>query len=87
MTPTKLLIGQILLVFAKIVAGNIGALNLGNAIGAALGGAVIAEGWGYSAVALSGAAASGIGFLFITAGSGRGVRRPNEVLCTEAGRS
>nr|WP_272214486.1 MFS transporter [Marinicella sp. W31]MDC2880102.1 MFS transporter [Marinicella sp. W31] len=37
-------------------AMNIGAFNLGNAIGAALGGAVIDVGFGYRAVALAGAA-------------------------------
>lgn len=37
---------------------NIGAFNLGNAIGAALGGAVIGGGLGYPAVALAGAAAA-----------------------------
>lgn len=44
---------------------NIGAFNLGNAIGAALGGAVIAAGLGYPAVALAGAAASSLGLLAI----------------------
>lgn len=43
-------------------AVNIGAFNLGNAIGAALGGGVIAAGFGYPAVALAGAATSVIGF-------------------------
>ena len=42
---------------------NIGAFNLGNAIGAALGGGVIAAGWGYPAVALAGAAAAGLGLV------------------------
>ncbi|MEK0405165.1 hypothetical protein WNX62_16235, partial [Lactiplantibacillus plantarum] len=37
-------------------AVNIGAFNLGNAFGAALGGGVIAAGWGYPMVALAGAA-------------------------------
>jgi DHA1 family inner membrane transport protein len=37
-------------------AMNIGAFNLGNAIGAALGGAVISKGLGYPAVSLAGAA-------------------------------
>jgi len=46
-------------------AVNIGAFNLGNAIGAALGGAVIAGGLGYPAVALAGAAASALGLLMI----------------------
>lgn len=41
---------------------NIGAFNLGNAIGAALGGGVIAAGLGYPAVALAGAATSVLGF-------------------------
>lgn len=45
-------------------AMNIGAFNLGNAIGAALGGAVIAGGFGYPAVALAGAAASASGLVF-----------------------
>ena len=40
---------------------NIGAFNLGNALGAALGGGVIATGLGYPAVALAGAAASALG--------------------------
>tara|TARA_B100000678_G_scaffold84301_1_gene70066 strand:- start:390 stop:1577 length:1188 start_codon:yes stop_codon:yes gene_type:complete len=43
-------------------AVNIGAFNLGNAIGAALGGGVIAAGLGYPVVALAGAATSAIGF-------------------------
>lgn len=40
---------------------NIGAFNLGNAIGAAVGGAVIAGGLGYPAVALAGALAAALG--------------------------
>ena len=44
-------------------AVNIGAFNLGNALGAALGGGVIAAGLGYPAVALAGAATSTIGLL------------------------
>lgn len=46
-------------------AMNIGAFNLGNAIGAALGGAVIAGGLGYPAVALAGAAASASGLALV----------------------
>lgn len=42
-------------------AVNIGAFNLGNAIGAALGGGVIAAGLGFPAVALAGAATSALG--------------------------
>jgi DHA1 family inner membrane transport protein len=46
-------------------AMNIGAFNLGNAIGAALGGAVIAAGLGYPAVSLAGAAASASGLVLL----------------------
>ncbi|AQR62391.1 MFS transporter [Brevundimonas sp. LM2] len=46
-------------------AMNIGAFNLGNAIGAALGGAVIAAGLGLPAVALAGAAASASGLALL----------------------
>ena len=42
---------------------NIGAFNLGNAFGAALGGGVIATGLGYPAVALAGAATSALGLV------------------------
>jgi len=44
---------------------NIGAFNLGNALGAALGGGVIASGLGYPAVALAGAATSTIGLVSV----------------------
>jgi MFS transporter, DHA1 family, inner membrane transport protein len=54
---------------------NIGAFNLGNAIGAALGGAVIAGGLGYPAVAIAGAMASALGLLAILAARG-GAARP-----------
>jgi DHA1 family inner membrane transport protein len=46
-------------------AMNIGAFNLGNAIGAALGGGVIAAGLGYPAVSLTGAVASALGLLVV----------------------
>lgn len=46
-------------------AVNIGAFNLGNAAGAALGGAVIAGGFGYPAVALAGALASASGLALV----------------------
>lgn len=46
-------------------AVNIGAFNLGNALGAALGGGVIAAGWGYPMVALAGAATSALGLLAV----------------------
>ncbi|MEJ8404190.1 MFS transporter [Brevundimonas vesicularis] len=60
-------------------AVNIGAFNLGNAIGAALGGAVIAGGLGYPAVALAGAAASALGLLMIVLMS----RRPVVLVAAE----
>lgn len=46
-------------------AMNIGAFNLGNAIGAAVGGAVIAGGLDYPAVSLAGAIASGLGLMLV----------------------
>ncbi|NSX33900.1 MFS transporter [Brevundimonas vesicularis] len=60
-------------------AVNIGAFNLGNAIAAALGGAVIAGGLGYPAVALAGAGASALGLLMIVLMS----RRPVVVVAAE----
>jgi DHA1 family inner membrane transport protein len=46
-------------------AMNIGAFNLGNAIGAALGGAVISRGLGYPAVALAGALMAAAALLIV----------------------
>jgi DHA1 family inner membrane transport protein len=46
-------------------AMNIGAFNLGNAVGAALGGGVIAAGLGYPAVALAGAVSSALGLIAV----------------------
>ncbi|MBZ4336607.1 MULTISPECIES: MFS transporter [unclassified Corallococcus] len=46
-------------------AMNIGAFNLGNAMGAALGGAVIGLDLGYPAVALAGAAMAGAGLILV----------------------
>lgn len=46
-------------------AMNIGAFNLGNAAGAALGGAVIGLDLGYPAVALAGAAMAGAGLILV----------------------
>ncbi|MDB5441451.1 MAG: major facilitator superfamily 1 [Caulobacteraceae bacterium] len=57
-------------------AMNIGAFNLGNALGAALGGGVIAAGLGYPAVALAGAASASLGLIALLAMS----RRP-PVVC------
>ena len=47
---------------------NIGAFNLGNALGAAVGGGVIATGLGYPAVAIAGAllSAAGLGLVLLT---------------------
>ncbi|QTX20208.1 MFS transporter [Comamonas aquatica] len=60
---------------------NVGAFNLGNALGAALGGLVISLGWGYAAVPWVGAAlaASGLGLAWL----GRRDRRPAAV-CTSS---
>jgi DHA1 family inner membrane transport protein len=52
---------------------NIGAFNLGNAIGAAVGGAVIAGGLGYPAVSIAGAIAAGLGLLLVLVLTRRGV--------------
>ncbi|WP_192564814.1 MFS transporter [Pseudomonas gozinkensis] len=48
-------------------AVNIGAFNFGNAIGAALGGAVINAGLGYPAISLAGATMAGLGLLMVLA--------------------
>ncbi|CAG8871049.1 Inner membrane transport protein YdhP [Pseudomonas fluorescens] len=48
-------------------AVNIGAFNLGNALGAALGGAVINAGLGFAAISLAGAAMAGLGLLMVLA--------------------
>ncbi len=59
-------------------AMNIGAFNLGNAIGAALGGGVIDAGLGYPAVSLvgAGAAATGLALLLIVRSSARAMTVP-----------
>ncbi len=46
---------------------NIGAFNLGNAIGAALGGGVIDAGLGYPAVSIAGAGMAGAGLIMVLA--------------------
>lgn len=46
-------------------AVNIGAFNLGNAIGAVLGGAVIDAGLGYAAIPLAGAMMAGLGLVMV----------------------
>jgi len=53
-------------------AVNIGAFNLGNALGAALGGAVISAGLGYPAISLAGAAMAALGLLMVLAFAWRG---------------
>lgn len=49
---------------------NIGAFNLGNALGAAVGGGVISLGFGYGAVALAGAVLALAGLLLVTLATG-----------------
>jgi len=61
-------------------AVNIGAFNLGNAIGAALGGGVIAAGLGFPWVALAGAAASLLGLTALVLAR-RTERSAGEQLC------
>ena len=46
-------------------AVNIGAFNLGNAVGAAVGGGVIQAGLGYAALPAAGAAMAGVGLLMV----------------------
>ncbi|MET1114054.1 MAG: hypothetical protein ABWY08_03725 [Comamonas sp.] len=46
---------------------NIGAFNLGNALGALIGGAVIGWEFGYPAVAASGAALAALGLVLVMA--------------------
>lgn len=59
-------------------AVNIGAFNLGNAFGAALGGGVIAAGLGYPAVALAGAATSLMGLVALwTTSRHKAARQPD----------
>ena len=53
-------------------AVNIGAFNLGNAIVAALGGAVINVGLGYAAIALAGAAMAALGLVLVLLFAWRG---------------
>ena len=50
---------------------NVGAFNLGNALGAALGGAVIGQGLGYAAVPLVGAALAAGGLVLVWLGKAR----------------
>lgn len=53
-------------------AVNIGAFNLGNALGAALGGAVISAGLGYPAISLAGAGMAALGLLMVLTLAWRG---------------
>lgn len=64
---------------------NIGAFNLGNAIGAAVGGAVISAGLGYAAVPVAGGllAASGLGLVWL--GRRRGQAVPQLAPCEAEG--
>jgi DHA1 family inner membrane transport protein len=50
---------------------NIAAFNLGNAAGAALGGLLIHDGFGYAALTIAGAAISGVGMLLAVWGFAR----------------
>ncbi len=61
-------------------AVNIGAFNFGNAIGAALGGAVINAQLGYPAISLAGAAMGGLGLVMVLMFSWRSKRADGQVL-------
>jgi len=61
-------------------AMNIGAFNFGNAIGAAVGGAVINAGLGYPAISLAGALMAGLGLLMVL-GLGWRSRRKGSGTC------
>lgn len=65
-------------------AVNIGAFNLGNALGAVLGGAVIGAGLGYAAVVLSGAAVAGLCLVFVIARQRRDIRSARSTPSPEA---
>ena len=56
---------------------NIGAFNLGNAIGAALGGGVISAGLGYAWVSIAGAAMAGSGLVLVLLTRGRSEGQPS----------
>lgn len=64
-------------------AMNIGAFNFGNAIGAALGGAVINAGLGYPAISLAGAIMAGLGLMMVLGLAWRS-RRAGLRICREA---
>lgn len=63
-------------------AVNIGAFNFGNAIGAAVGGAVISAGYGYPAISLAGAAMASLELLMVLVFA----RRTGAALCPAAKR-
>ncbi|MBK4738367.1 MFS transporter [Noviherbaspirillum pedocola] len=62
---------------------NIGAFNLGNAIGAALGGAVISQGLSFAAVPLVGTALAAGGLVLVWLGE-RGRRRASVTSCSSS---
>jgi DHA1 family inner membrane transport protein len=67
-------------------AVNIGAFNLGNAFGAALGGGVIAAGLGYPMVALAGALTSAAGLVAVIISMGHAARSDRLRLGTQTAR-
>ncbi|AIT28417.1 inner membrane transport protein ydhP [Bordetella holmesii 44057] len=60
---------------------NVGAFNLGNALGAAAGGAALSAGMGYSAVPLAGALIAGAGLLLVLSHMLRSRRAPSAQRC------
>ncbi|WP_414444533.1 MFS transporter [Burkholderia sp. 22PA0106] len=57
---------------------NVGAFNLGNALGAAAGGAVLSSGLGYAAVSLAGSGIAALGLLLVLS---QMRRRPSPAAC------
>jgi len=68
-------------------AVNIGAFNLGNAFGAALGGGVIPAGLGYPVVALAGAATSAVGLVGVLLAARRRAHQRSGSFATPEARS
>src|SRR5690606_17952632 len=59
---------------------NIGAFNLGNALGAAVGGGVISAGLGFPAVSIAGAVLAGAGLVLVLATRTERAQKAVEVL-------
>jgi DHA1 family inner membrane transport protein len=58
---------------------NIGAFNLGNALGAALGGAVIGLGWDYPVVPIAGAGLAALSLVLVAIGGWQAAQKPKSL--------